>query len=157
VPAFDAAATAMVRDGTLRREGPWLKLPGHAVRLTATDERLWVRIEQILECARFQPPRVRDFARMLGSREEEVRWLLRRLMGRLIEERTTTFLPGSALSNWRQPYSSRRAQSERQDHRGDFPRSHRYRTKTCDTDPRVLRPNGMTIREGDLRRPGRTD
>jgi selenocysteine-specific elongation factor len=32
VPAFDAAATAMVQDGTLRREGPWLKLPGHAVR-----------------------------------------------------------------------------------------------------------------------------
>jgi hypothetical protein len=82
------------------------QLPGHAVRLTATDERLWVRIEQIRECARFQPPRVRDFARMLGWREEEVRRLLRRLthMGRLIEERTTTFLPGSALSNWRQPY-----------------------------------------------------
>jgi hypothetical protein len=74
--------------------------------LTATDERLWVRIEQILECARFQPPRVGDFARMLGSREEEVRRLLWRLalMGRLIEERTATFLPGSALSNWRQPY-----------------------------------------------------
>jgi selenocysteine-specific translation elongation factor len=28
VPAFDAAA-AMVEDGTLRREGPWLQLPGH--------------------------------------------------------------------------------------------------------------------------------
>ena len=45
------------------------------------------RIEQILECARFQPPRVRNFARMLGSREEEVGRLLRRLtqMGPLIE------------------------------------------------------------------------
>jgi selenocysteine-specific elongation factor len=86
-PAFDAAATAMVQDGILRREGPWLKLPGHAVRLTVTDERLWVRIEQVLECTRFQPPRVPDFAGMLGAREEEVRRLLRRLtqMGRLIE------------------------------------------------------------------------
>ena len=86
-PAFDAAATAMVQDGILRREGPWLKLPGHAIRLTVSDERPWVRIEQILECARFQPPRVRNFARMLGSREEEVGRLLRRLtqMGRLIE------------------------------------------------------------------------
>jgi selenocysteine-specific elongation factor len=86
-PAFDAAATAMVQDGILRREGPWLKLPGHAVRLTVSDERLWVRIERILECARFQPPRVRNFARMLGSREEEVGRLLRRLtqMGPLIE------------------------------------------------------------------------
>ena len=86
-PAFDAAATAMVQDGILRREGPWLKLPGHAIRLTVSDERPWVRIEQILECARFQPPRVRNFARMLGSREEEVGRLLRRLtqMGPLIE------------------------------------------------------------------------
>ena len=96
----------MVQDGILRREGPWLKLPSHAVRLTVTDERLWVRIEQILECTRFQPPRVRDFARMLGAREEKVRRLLRRLtqMGRLIEVAHDHFLPGTALLNWRRPY-----------------------------------------------------
>jgi selenocysteine-specific elongation factor len=100
-PAFDAAATVMVEDGILRREGPWLKLPGHAVRLPVSDERLWVRIEQILECARFQPPRVRNFARMLGSREEEVRRLLRRLtqMGLLIEVPHDRVLPGTALSD----------------------------------------------------------
>jgi selenocysteine-specific elongation factor len=87
VPAFDAAATAMVEDGTLRREGPWLQLPGHTVRLTAADERLWAHIKPLLERTRFQPPRVRDFARALGARENEVRHLLRRLvrMGRLIE------------------------------------------------------------------------
>lgn len=89
----------MVQDGILRREGPWLKLPSHTVRLTVTDERLWVRIEQILECTCFQPPRVRDFARMLGVREEEVRRLLRRLtqMGRLIEVAHDHFLPGDRV------------------------------------------------------------
>jgi selenocysteine-specific elongation factor len=87
VPAFDAAATAMVEHGTLRREGPWLQLPGHAVRLTAADEQLWAQIKPLLERSRFQPQRVRDFARALGAREDEVRQLLRRLvrMGELIE------------------------------------------------------------------------
>src|SRR5271167_295710 len=87
LPVFDAAITTMVRDGTLRRDGPWLRLPGHAVRLTAADERLWADVEPLLERSRFQPPRVRDFARALGTREDEVRQLLRRLvrMGKLIE------------------------------------------------------------------------
>jgi selenocysteine-specific elongation factor len=100
-PAFDTAATAIVQDGILRCEGPWLKLPGHAVRLTVSDERLWVRIEQILECARFQPPRVQDFARMLGSRDEEVGRLLGRLtqMGPLVEVAHDRVLPGTALSD----------------------------------------------------------
>ena len=68
---------------------------------------------------------------------------LRRLtqMGRLIEVAHDHFFyprPRYRTSGGRT--SSRRAQSERQDHRGGFPRSHRYRTKTSDTDPRVLRP-----------------
>jgi selenocysteine-specific elongation factor len=77
----------MVQDGTLRREGLWLQLPGHAVRLSAADERLWGHIKPLLERPRFQPPRVRDFARALEAREDEVRQLLRRLarMGELIE------------------------------------------------------------------------
>ena len=83
VPAFNAAATAMVEDGTLRREGPWLQLPGHAVRLTAADERLWAHIRPLLERTRFQPPRVRDFTRVLGARENDVRRLVR--IGELIE------------------------------------------------------------------------
>jgi hypothetical protein len=145
----------MVQDGILRREGPWLKLPGHAVRLTVTDKRLWVRIEQILECARFQPPRVRYFARRLGSREEEVRRSLRRLtqMGRLIEVAHDHFFTRDRVVELAGGHtSSRRAQSERQDHRGGFPRSHRYRTKISDTDPRVLRPNRHDYSRGDLRR-----
>jgi selenocysteine-specific elongation factor len=84
---FAAASDEMVRDGTLQRDGPWLKLAYHSVRLTAADERLWARIHPVIERARFQPPRVRDFSQALGAGEDEVRQLLRRLarMGKLVE------------------------------------------------------------------------
>ena len=84
---FAAAVSQMVRDGTLQRDGPWLKLASHSVRLTAADERLWARIGEVMERTRFQPPRVRDFSRTLGVGEAEVRQLLRRLarMGILVE------------------------------------------------------------------------
>ena len=84
---FSAATTAMARDHTIWRDGPWLKLAGHTVRLTPADQRLWGRIQPVMERAHFQPPRVRDFAQALVVREDEVRQLLRRLarMGILIE------------------------------------------------------------------------
>lgn len=84
---FSAAIAAMARDHTIWRDGPWLKLAGHTVRLTPADQRLWGRIQPVMERAHFQPPRVRDFAQALVVREDEVRQLLRRLarMGILIE------------------------------------------------------------------------
>ena len=55
--------------------------------MTEADERLGAHIKPLLERTRFQPPRVRDFARTLRVRGNEVRRLLRRLvrMNRLIE------------------------------------------------------------------------
>jgi selenocysteine-specific elongation factor len=84
---FAAAVGEMVRDGTVQRDGPWLKLASHSVRLTAADERLWACIRVVMERTRFQPPRVRDFSQTLGASEAEVRQLLRRLarMGMLVE------------------------------------------------------------------------
>jgi selenocysteine-specific elongation factor len=84
---FAAATAELVRDGTLQRDGPWLKLPCHTVKLTPADERLWARIRRAMERSRFQPPRVRDFSRALGAGEDEVRRLLLRLArnGNLIE------------------------------------------------------------------------
>jgi hypothetical protein len=92
---------------------------------------------------------------MLGSREQEVRRFLRRLtqMGRLIEvARDHFFHPRPRYRTSGGRTSSRRAQSERQDHRSGFPLSHRYRTKTSDTDLEFFDRTGTTIREGDLRR-----
>jgi selenocysteine-specific elongation factor len=87
VDVFAAALAAMAREGIVQRDGPWLKLPGHAVRLTPADQRLWegIRVEMQRGC--YQPPRVRDFAQALGVPEDEVRRLLRRLarMSLLVE------------------------------------------------------------------------
>jgi selenocysteine-specific elongation factor len=86
-PVFGALVQGFLKEKAVELDGAWLRLPGHAVRLTPADERLWARIRPVMERGRFQPPRVRDFANELGAREEEVRQLLRRLarMGRLVE------------------------------------------------------------------------
>jgi selenocysteine-specific elongation factor len=84
---FSAVLAGLLRDKVVEADGPWLRLPGHAVKLTASDERLWSHIKPLMERERFQPPRVRDFAHALSAREEEVRQLLRRLakMGQVIQ------------------------------------------------------------------------
>jgi selenocysteine-specific elongation factor len=84
---FSAAMAAMAREESVLRDGPWLRLPGHTVRLTPAGQRLWESVQPLMERARFQPPRVRDFAQTLHVREGEVRQLLLRLvrMGILVE------------------------------------------------------------------------
>jgi selenocysteine-specific elongation factor len=86
-PVFSAVLSLLHRDKAIEADGPWLRLPGHAVRLTAADERLWSRIRPLLQRERFQPPRVRDLANGFGAREDDVRQLLRRLakMGQVIQ------------------------------------------------------------------------
>jgi selenocysteine-specific elongation factor len=76
---FAGTLARLLRDKTIEADGPWLRLPGHAVRLTTADERLWQRIMPMIQRDRFQPPRVRDFALALQAREDDVRQLLRRL------------------------------------------------------------------------------
>jgi selenocysteine-specific elongation factor len=86
-PVFAALLAALLHDKAVEADGPWLRLPGHAVRLTAADERLWSRIKPLMEHGRYQPPRVRDYAEALHAREDDVRQLLRRLakMGQVIQ------------------------------------------------------------------------
>jgi len=81
-PAFAGLLDAMSAAGQVVRTGPWVHLPGHAVRLPAEDERLWQdRLRPLLEARPFEPPRVRDLARALGLEEDAVRQLLKRLQG----------------------------------------------------------------------------
>ena len=64
--------------GRIALEGAFVRLPGHAVRLTPEDEALWDRIHpQLLGEGRFRPPRVRDFASDFGLDEKEIRRVLR--------------------------------------------------------------------------------
>ncbi|AUB84279.1 selenocysteine-specific translation elongation factor [Candidatus Thiodictyon syntrophicum] len=84
-PAMERAAFAgllerMVAAGALMRSGPWVHLPGHAVRLAPADATLWqTGIRPLLEAQPFQPPRVRDLARALAQDEALIRQLLQRL------------------------------------------------------------------------------
>src|SRR5262249_17950410 len=68
-------------------DGPFLRLPGHSLKLGARDEALWAKLSADLLRERFRPPRVRDFAQSNGVPEADVRRLMRRLgqLGRVVE------------------------------------------------------------------------
>ncbi|MEE9681055.1 selenocysteine-specific translation elongation factor [Pseudomonas moraviensis] len=65
--------------GSILTSGPWLHLPDHQVRLNADDEILWQQLQPLFEQAGFDPPWVRDAAKMLGEDDASVRLLLRKL------------------------------------------------------------------------------
>jgi selenocysteine-specific elongation factor len=85
--AWSVFLSALLREKAIEPDGPWLRLPGHSVRLSAADERLWASIRPLMAASRFQPPRVRDYAHTFGVPKETVRQLLRQLakMGKLVQ------------------------------------------------------------------------
>src|SRR6202034_751251 len=69
--------------GAIVREGAFVRLRSHIVRLTPQDEAVWAKIAPLLDGeARFRPPRVRDIAGILMKPETEIRRLLK-LAGRI--------------------------------------------------------------------------
>lgn len=86
-PVFTVVLEAEKKAGTIVVDGPWLRLPSHAVTLTAAEERLWGRIRPVLRRDRFKPPRVRELAGALGLPDDAVRQLLRRItrIGKTVE------------------------------------------------------------------------
>lgn len=87
-PVFTEALRRLGDSGALVREGAWVRLPGHEVRLTPRDEALWERIAPSLTAsARFRPPRVRDLAAQTGEAEADMRRLMKLLarMGKVDE------------------------------------------------------------------------
>ncbi len=87
VTGFKGILEALLRDGTIAQDGPWLRLPSHRVTLSAQDERLWLAARPLIAADRFRPPRTRDIAGALGVPEAATRATLKRLqrMGQLIE------------------------------------------------------------------------
>jgi selenocysteine-specific elongation factor len=82
-PAFLSVLPGLVRSKEIALDGAWVRLSGHEVRLTATDEKIWQKIAPLLGGAeRFRPPRVRDIATLLSQREPDIRRLLK-LLGRM--------------------------------------------------------------------------
>ena len=84
---FKALLDQEVRAKTIVVDGPFLRLPGHSLKLGARDEALWKKISAELIRARFKPPRVRDFANAYAVPEADMRRLLQRLakVGRVVE------------------------------------------------------------------------
>ena len=94
--AFRQMMRARARDGDVRLDGAWARLPGHEARLSEADEALWRLIEpQLMGEARFRPPRVRDLVTTTGASESEVRRVLKRVarMGAAYEIAHDHFFP----------------------------------------------------------------
>jgi selenocysteine-specific elongation factor len=80
--AADAVADLiddLLADGTLVRRGAFLALPAHKAELGRDERVRWETIKPLLMEGRFDPPRVRDIAKLSGIPEAEVRALLRRV------------------------------------------------------------------------------
>lgn len=95
-----AAADALCGEGSIARSGPLWHRQGHLARLSEADKALWDRMRPALQTAAFSPPRVRDLAEALNSKEEAVRSLLRRLakIGDVVEIATDHFYLRSAVA-----------------------------------------------------------
>ncbi len=81
-PAFAGALQRLAGIKKIAVDGAWIRLSGHEVRMTTSDEALWSRARPLIadkEC--FRPPRVRDIAGMIGMDETDCRRLFK-LLGR---------------------------------------------------------------------------
>ena len=78
-PVMIALVDELLHEGRIAQSGPWLHLPDHKVRLSASEENLWHRVQPMLAEQPYQPPRVRDIARSLLLEEDKVRLLLKRV------------------------------------------------------------------------------
>lgn len=70
------------RDGRIARNGPWLHLPTHTATLGQAESALAARLLPLLDAGAFDPPWVRDLAKMQAQPEDTVRQLLRKLLRR---------------------------------------------------------------------------
>jgi selenocysteine-specific elongation factor len=75
--AFSIALAELIDAGEIAQTGSWLHRPGHRVRLSPAEQRLWERVEPLLEQTRFHPPRVRDLGKTLQVEENTMRLLLK--------------------------------------------------------------------------------
>ena len=76
---FAPALARLVADGVVVLDRSWVRRPGHEVRFSEEEERIWAGIRPHLGGSdRFRPPRVRDIARLQAIDEGFVRRLMKR-------------------------------------------------------------------------------
>ena len=79
---WEALIGELAHDGALVRSDPWVHLPDHVVALTEGETALAGRLQPLIAAGRFNPPWVRDLARVTTSPEESVRSVLRKQVTR---------------------------------------------------------------------------
>ncbi len=77
--ACDAALEELLDEGSVVQSGVWLHRPDHQAHLSSGEEKLWGKVQPLLEVTPFHPPRVRDLAGALLVEEDAVRQLLKRV------------------------------------------------------------------------------
>jgi len=99
IPFFDATVDRMAEARRLTRAAGRLAAPGHVVRFSDMEERLWRRIEPLLEEGGIRPPRVRELAAEIGVDHKPVETLLKRAarMGLLAPVAGNRFFPPAAI------------------------------------------------------------
>jgi selenocysteine-specific elongation factor len=75
---WGALIADLTHERRVLRNGPWLHLPGHAVRLSDADRALARQLQALIATGRFDPPWVRDLAAAVDEPEERVRQVLRK-------------------------------------------------------------------------------
>jgi selenocysteine-specific elongation factor len=76
-PLFLSALRRLAEAGELVLDRTWLRRPGHEVRFSPEEERIWALIHPRLAGEPYRPPRVRDIANATGIDEGFVRRLMR--------------------------------------------------------------------------------
>jgi selenocysteine-specific elongation factor len=74
--AWAALIAGLEADGSVVRAGPYVRLPGHTIQLSATDQALLTRLQPLIASGRFDPPWVRNLAASVREPEERVRQVL---------------------------------------------------------------------------------
>jgi selenocysteine-specific elongation factor len=76
-PLFLAAMRRLAEAGELTLDRTWVRRPGHEVRFSPDDERVWEQVRPRLLGDPYRPPRVRDIAKSMALDEALVRRLMR--------------------------------------------------------------------------------
>jgi selenocysteine-specific elongation factor len=100
VTGFAGILEALLRQRDIAVDGPWFRLPGHRISLSAQDDKVWRSARPLIAAERFRPPKVRDLAEALKMPEAAVRVTLKRLMrmGQLVEVAPDTFFLREAVA-----------------------------------------------------------
>jgi selenocysteine-specific elongation factor len=76
-PLFAAALRRLADAGEVAIDRTWVRRPGHEVRFSEEEERIWALIRPRLAGEPYRPPRVRDVAKVMNIDEAFVRRLMR--------------------------------------------------------------------------------